>query len=129
MNRKRTALPKFRLDGDFAAVQQGEVLDDGQPEAGSAHIPGTRPVDAVKTFEKPFEMLRWNALAVVSYEDAIAIPWFVTHRDGAVRTGKLDAVVDQVRQHLFEAARIGVHERAGHDVVPQGNVLRLGFSR
>ena len=72
MNGKRTAFPKFRLHGDFTAVQQGEVFYDCEAQSGASHVPRTRPVNAIEPLEKPFQMLRWNAVAVVCHHDAVA---------------------------------------------------------
>jgi hypothetical protein len=68
---KRTALPEFRLDRDFAAMQESEVLDDSEAQPGAAHLTRTRPIDTIETFEQTFQVLRRNAVAVVCHQDAI----------------------------------------------------------
>jgi hypothetical protein len=47
------------------------VLYDRQAKAGAPHLTRTRPIDAVKTFEKPFEVLRRNPVTVICHEDAV----------------------------------------------------------
>ena len=50
--REPTPLPRFALHGDPAAVAGDHPLDDGQPKAGAAGLPGTVRVGPVEPLEQ-----------------------------------------------------------------------------
>ena len=49
------------LDGDPAAVDLRDVLDDRQPQPGAAQVAAARLVDAVEPLEQPRQVLRRDA--------------------------------------------------------------------
>src|SRR5688572_8103972 len=66
------AFSELRIDSHLAAVQERQVLHDREAEPGSAHVAGSRPVNPVKTLEKPLQMLHRDTVAIVLDEDLIA---------------------------------------------------------
>ena len=54
------------VDGDAAAVGLGDVLDDGEAEAGAAELAAARLVDAVEALEEPRQVLARDAAALVA---------------------------------------------------------------
>jgi hypothetical protein len=72
VDREGCTFAKFRSHGNLPAVQEREMFDYREPEAGATDVARTGAVDTVETFEKPFEVLGRNTVAVVVHENLIA---------------------------------------------------------
>src|SRR5215213_1653806 len=108
VNGERAAFAEFRGDGDFTTMQQRDVFHDREAEAGAAHVSRARTINAIKAFEQSLQVLRRNTVAVVLNEDSVACSRLMRDRDRAMLATELDRVFNQVREHLFEPARVCV---------------------
>jgi hypothetical protein len=98
---------------DLPAVGLGDLLDDGQAEAGAALL-GREP-----GVEQLVSLALGDSLAVVGDVQAVVLDADRhVHRPPAV----LDGVAEQVLQQLLEPARVGV-DRSGVDVEVGGGRL------
>src|SRR5579872_2266363 len=91
------------LDVDLAAMGLGDVLDDGEAEAGPPLLAGAPLVDPVEALEDARDRLRGDADAGVAHLEhrlAATAAGITPHADGdpAVRTVVLDGVVEQVEE-------------------------------
>ena len=129
MKGKSAAFSDFGTDGHLASVQQGQMLNDREPQTRATHVSRPRSIDPVKALKETLEMLRRNSIAVVMHEDLVARAAFVRDGDSAILPTELDAVVDQVREDLLEATHICKNNRISRYVVLQRDVLRRGFRR
>ena len=66
---KNRAFSELRIDGHLAAVEERQVLHNGESQSGTAHVARPGAVDPVKTLEQPFQMLRRNPVAIVLDKD------------------------------------------------------------
>src|SRR4051794_21540516 len=109
---ERRSFAGLALGLDRAVVLEDDVLGDGQAEAGAAGLLGAALVDAVEAVEDLFPLALLDSLAVVAH----------AHLGGRAALGHLDldrlpltvldGVVDQVRERLLDAQRVGAHEDA-----------------
>ena len=65
LDAERGALVGLAFDADVAAEGLGEVLDDGEAEAGAAELAGAGFIDAVEPLEDAGEVLLGDADAGV----------------------------------------------------------------
>ena len=94
-------------DFDAAAVDLGDVFDDGEAEAGAAHFPAAGAVDAVEAFEDSGEVFGGDAETVVGdFEEDVAVFGFGCGADFAVVAGVFDGVVDEVGDGALEVVYV-----------------------
>src|SRR5438270_14069823 len=99
--REGRALAQRTGDIEPAAMAVEDVLDDGKPEARSAQFARAGIVDPVETLGQARQVFARDAVALIGDRDpqhpcrraGIAAG---RHRDGAVVSGVLDRVVEQV---------------------------------
>ena len=103
MQGERAALSQFALHGHTAAVGLGDVLDDGQPQAGTAELAAARFVHPVEPFKQARKMFFGNAHALVREADLD----FIVHGqrpdpDDTFGWAVLDRIVQQVHRGLLQ---------------------------
>ena len=101
------ALAGGALDADAAAHQLGDFSRDGQAEAGAAEFAGRRGVSLHERLKQFFDLLRREADAGVGdfkpqLDAAVRVGQRLDADDDLARLGELDAVADEVEQHLPE---------------------------
>src|SRR5258707_5428387 len=64
---ERRTMVQFALGADRSTVGQHDVFGDGQPQAGAAGFARAGFIYAIKAFEKPGQVFRWNAGAEIAY--------------------------------------------------------------
>jgi len=116
------------LDPDPAAVKLHDVLDNGEAEAGSPLVPAAPGIDPVEALENARQSFRGNPRAVIV--DA-HLQHFAGGRrgDGHRRAGwsVFDGIVEEVEQHLFEAAAVSEGRGVWQAGVVEGDPLGGGF--
>ena len=60
MDGENTALARGALDGNPAAVDLDDMLDDGKPEAGAPELPAPGLVHPVEALKDPGQVLDWD---------------------------------------------------------------------
>ncbi len=112
------ALANLAFDGQAAAHQLGEALDDGQPDAGAflfRRLPGLR---LNERFENLVQFLRRDPDAGVLDVDqqrpaaAVFLAFPGDARLNAAPLGELNGIAEQVHQHLAQPQAIQ-QQRAG----------------
>ena len=90
------ALPGLRFDRDAAAVPLDDLLADGQPDAGAGVLGAC--VQPLKHAEDPFEVLWFDAQAVVSHREGPLRAAILGGRDVdlGIRALVLDGVGDEI---------------------------------
>ena len=68
------------LDLHFSAVGFNDILNNGKPQAGTAHFPGTGLVDPVEPFKDAGKMFLGDADAGIFNADFYEISTFVVRR-------------------------------------------------
>ena len=66
---KQASFTQAALHRDLAAVGLGDVLDDGEPQAGAAERPAASLVNAVKTLEQARQVLLLDSDPVVLHAE------------------------------------------------------------
>ena len=90
--------------------------DDRHAEPGSAvgsvvaRGPPTGEVGPAEALEHVGQQAFGKPVPVVGHDDLHTIAAEVGHGDAHSRAGMADGVADEVREHLFEAVPVGVHE-------------------
>lgn len=104
MNAESAAYALLRTHYDAAAVQQHEMLDDGQAESCATHHAIPRSVDAIETLEHEIgARLRDADAGVFHFEQHATSFWVRTHGDASASAVELDRIVHEVLQNLLEA--------------------------
>lgn len=94
------------------------VLDDGQPQSRAADLLAAALVHAVEALEYALLILRRNTYAVVrDSHDGASVRHFCPRPDVSARVVVLDAVFQQVRQHLFQQGMVAGNQ---HRVISAG---------
>jgi len=95
------------VDFDAAPVDLNDVLDNGEPQAGSADLPAPGLVHPVKALKETGEVLFFNADALVTHLDENAlIGVFGADPDLTVRMAVFDGIVQEVHHGLFKKGGI-----------------------
>ena len=130
------AFSGLALDLQIAAVGLGDVLDDGEAEAGAAELPGTRLVHAVEPLGEPGQVLFRDAAARVRHGQrhpgrAVAVrPLFEACTDPhlAAVGGVLEGVVDQIDEQLLQAIFVAQDvRRLGAGIGAETDELLVGL--
>ena len=116
------ALAHLALQVNGAAVQRHDMLDDGQPQSGTARLPGASFVHPVEPFKYPVLGFRRDADAGVRDSDGHRII-HIFHQYIYISTGMIifDAIFRQVEDVLAEEEvilKIAVYHR--------GSIRQLG---
>lgn len=124
MQGKDTALSEPTFDGDATFVRLDNVLDDGQPQSGSAEFSATGLIDAVEAFKQTGEVLLGDAAAAVTnvYEQFGLIAAGFDPDFGA-GVAVLDGIVHEIDDGLFEQGRIDASPEVFGAVDLDTNVL------
>src|SRR5262245_37256793 len=115
VHRERRALPEHALDRQAAAVPAGDVLDQGETEAGAALCPALAHVDAIEALGQPRQVVRGDAGAIVAHRDtSLAAPFGERERDvDALAGGRVfERVLDQVLEQADELVAVAAHRHA-----------------
>ena len=103
-------------DVDGAVVEEGDVFDDGEAEAGAAVFAGAVLVDAVEAFEEAGEVLGGDAAAAVGDgEDGVAVFGFEAEGDGG-GAGVAEGVGEEVDEGLLEEVGVAADGEGGEGV-------------
>lgn len=101
------------------------VLDDGQPQSRAAGLLAAALVHAVEALEYALLILRRYTYTVVrDSHDGASVRHFCPRPDVSARVVVLDAVFQQVRQHLFQQ---GMVARNQHRVISLALMLTCAF--
>ncbi len=96
----------------LALHEAGEALDDGEPEAAAAVVPGGGGVDLGEGLEQAIEPVGGNADAAVGHLDAhldlLAQPPGRAGDEDVALVGELDGIADEVQHDLPQAPGIAV---------------------
>ena len=103
-------------DVDGAVVEEGDVFDDGEAEAGAAVFAGAVLVDAVEAFEEAGEVFGGDAAAAVGDgEDGVAVFGFEAEGDGG-GAGVAEGVGEEVDEGLLEEVGVAADGEGGEGV-------------
>ena len=120
-----------------------QVLYNCQSQSGPAHLSRARAIHPIKSFKQPLKMLRRNAFTRVLDDDLISPPGvplslicslsirralFKPDSDQPVIAIKLNPILNQVRQHLFQAPGVSKNHGFASDRVPYCHALSGGFT-
>ncbi len=87
--------PQAAFQRHPAAVGLGDVLDDGQAQAGAAPLPAPACIHPVKTFKDAGQVLRGNAAALIfDLDDDFGAGPFRFQMDNASRAAEFDGIID-----------------------------------
>src|SRR5256714_15658158 len=109
LDREGGAAARRRLHQDTAFHPLDELAADVQAEAAAADAVRLRRVEAVELLEDPLVLLGRDAGSLVADRDRdrpLVRP--DAHLGAAVARGVLDRILDQVVEHLAQAAGVGV---------------------
>src|SRR5687768_8876063 len=82
---------------DLAAVGLGDLLHDGQPQAGAPLLAETHPVGTVEALKDPGEMLRLDARAGITHRQLGYLDVVPQgHGDPTSRWSVAEGILDQV---------------------------------
>jgi hypothetical protein len=109
MNCECTPFPQLGCDRNFTAVQKGQVLDYGQAQPSATQISGAGSIYTVEAFEESLQMLGRNSFTSVLDQNVVARAAVRSDRYLALFSIKLDAILDEICQHLFEPSGIGMN--------------------
>jgi hypothetical protein len=93
------------------------VFDNREAKASSTHLSRTRPVNPVKAFEDACQVFRRNSFSLVRHRDPIQLTRMMLDPYSAARVVELQAVVDEISEHLFQPAMVGKYFYLGVDLV------------
>lgn len=125
------ALAKFTLKPDLAPHLLDQALRDGQPKAGATVLSGSRSVGLAEGVEQGLLLGPGEAHAGIRDAQAQGHPVGVClflfqarPQDHLAGLGKLDGVVDQVGDHLFDPQGV-THDVIWHIVVDQRHQIQV----
>ncbi|EAU64887.1 hypothetical protein STIAU_5392 [Stigmatella aurantiaca DW4/3-1] len=127
-NYENTAYIRLAFHLYFALHGAQEVLDDGQAQAGSPHVPAATFVHPVEALEDAGQVLGLDAHARV-LDAHHAAPVLLGPPDVHPPTGRgvFDGVVEQVEEHLLDGPLIAPGAQVRRHMQLQANVLALGL--
>ena len=74
------SLVRDAVDLHLSPMCFNDIFNDGQPQAGAAHFPGSGFVDAIKPFKDPGQIIFRDADAGIRHRDFYKIITFVVRR-------------------------------------------------
>ena len=95
-------------DGEAAAVQAHQVVDDAQSQSGAADRPGRATLDLPEAIEDRRPLLEWYARTAVGNLDSDPIAGAGRDRTShcAAGPGELEGIGQQIHQYLLQVLRI-----------------------
>ena len=65
MDFKNTALAECAFHTDGTAVGLGDMIDDGEPQTGTAELPAPGFIDTVEPFKQPRQMFLVDSASLI----------------------------------------------------------------